>query len=63
MFKLIDDLMKKITNHISTQPVYAASDNYSYSCRSCDGECGSGCSGAYCAQGCGSDCSSSVYNH
>ena len=63
MFKLVGDLLRKIEENISAKSVYVMGENYSFSCRGCDGECGSGCSGAYCSQGCDSDCSSSVYDH
>ncbi len=62
MFDILDSLKQKITAAVTPEPILQASST-TVGCKGCDGWCGSGCSGQYCAQGCGSDCSSSVYDH
>ena len=62
MFTIDENLLTEITTQISADPVYSHENGgYAASC-GCQGECGSGCSGKYCANGCDDGCSSQIYN-
>lgn len=62
MFKLDTELLNKVREAINPSFKVAAVAGSAYNTQcSCQGYCGSGCEGAYCAQGCGSGCDSAVY--
>lgn len=61
MFKLTADFLNAITKKISTVVVTESSRSVTLSQCGCQGYCGSGCSGKYCANGCDDGCSAQVY--
>lgn len=61
MFKLSEVLMTAIIKKISNAIITDKSEGVLLAQCGCQGYCGSGCSGEYCANGCDDHCSAQVY--